>query len=77
MQITVEFIGNLNQGPYDRISVFEIKEDTSVASFLETLHFKKPQIKFIQVIVDGKIIHHSRVLCDGDLIKLTVPSGGG
>ncbi|MDD5092260.1 MAG: MoaD/ThiS family protein [Candidatus Wallbacteria bacterium] len=77
MKITVEFVGAIDSGPYERMHEFEIDSGASAGAFLAGLHFHSRQVEFIQVVRDGKRLNHSAELQDGDNIQLMIPVGGG
>lgn len=77
MKIKVEFIGAINTGPYKKEQEFEVKEKSSVKSFLETLHFDKGHLSYIQVVKNGTRCAHSDTLNVGDKLELMLMVGGG
>ncbi len=77
MKINVEFVGAISCGPHQKKQDFEIKEKTSVRDFLETLHFDKAHLDFIQVVKNGKRCAHSDNLKAGDRLELMLMVGGG
>ncbi|MDD2998656.1 MAG: hypothetical protein EOM80_09035 [Erysipelotrichia bacterium] len=77
MKIKVEFVGAINTGPYKKKQEFEIKDKSTVKNFLETLHFDKGHLNFIQVVKNGSRCPHSDVLQNGDSLELMLMVGGG
>ncbi|MDD2716771.1 MAG: hypothetical protein PHW04_12835 [Candidatus Wallbacteria bacterium] len=77
MRITVEFIGAIDRGAYSEIQEFDVADKISVRKFLETLHFKKEQLNFIQVFRHDKRLSHFTLLTQGDSLQLMIPVGGG
>ena len=77
MKIKVEFVGAINTGPYKKNQDFDIKERTSIKDFLETLHFDKSHLNFIQVIKNGSRAAHTETLKNGDKLELMLMVGGG
>ncbi|MDN5279531.1 MAG: hypothetical protein PWR01_3496 [Clostridiales bacterium] len=77
MKINVEFVGAINTGPYKKQQTFEIEEKQTIKDFLETLHFDKSHLSFIQVVKNGTRAPHSQELSDGDKLELMLMVGGG
>lgn len=77
MKIRVEFVGAINSGPYNKEHEFNLKEILTVKGFLETLHFDKGHINYIQVLRNGKRCPHSEQLSNGDRLELMLMVGGG
>ena len=77
MKIRVEFVGAINTGPYKKEQEFEIKEKTTIKSFLESLHFDKSHLNFIQVVKNGSRCPHSDTIAKGDKLELMLMVGGG
>jgi len=77
MKIRVEFVGAINSGPYNKEHEFDLKEKFTVRGFLETLHFDKAHINYIQVLRNGKRCPHSEQLSNGDHLELMLMVGGG
>ncbi len=77
MKIKVEFVGAINTGPYEKEQEFEIKEKTSIKEFLNSLHFDKSHINFIQVVRNGSRCPHSDTIKKGDKLELMLMVGGG
>ena len=77
MKIRVEFVGAINSGPYNKEHEFDMKEKGTVRDFLETLHFEKSHINYIQVLRNGKRCPHSEQLSNGDRLELMLMVGGG
>lgn len=77
MKIKVEFVGAINTGPYKKEQEFEIKDKTTIKSFLETLHFDKSHLNFIQAVKNGTRCAHTEVLKKGDKLELMLMVGGG
>lgn len=77
MKIQVEFVGAINSGPYKKEQEFELKEKVSVKSFLETLHFDRGHLNFIQVVRNGTRCPHTEILKNGDILELMLMVGGG
>lgn len=77
MKIHVEFVGAINTGPHKKKQEFEVAQDTTVRQFIESLHFDKSHINFIQVVKNGARAPHSEELCDGDKLELMLMVGGG
>lgn len=77
MKIRVEFVGAINSGPYQKEQDFTLKEMLTVKGFLETLHFDKGHINYIQVIRNGKRCPHTEQLSNGDRLELMLMVGGG
>lgn len=77
MKIDVEFVGAISSGKYDKNHQFNFEEGTTVGDFLNTLHFSKSHVKFIQVVRNGTRVPHSQQLSDGDKLELMLMVGGG
>ncbi|GAB4285216.1 MAG: hypothetical protein Kow0029_31990 [Candidatus Rifleibacteriota bacterium] len=77
MKIKVEFVGAINTGPYKKIQEFEVKENSSIKDFLDTLHFEKSHLNFIQVVRNGTRAAHSEKLKKNDKLELMLMVGGG
>lgn len=77
MKIKVEFIGAINTGPYKKEQEFEVKEKTSIKSFLESLHFDPGHLNFIQVVKNGTRCAHTDTIKKGDKLELMLMVGGG
>ncbi len=77
MKIKVEFVGAINTGPYKKEQEFELKEKITVKSFLETLHFDRGHLNFIQVVRNGSRCAHTETLKNGDKLELMLMVGGG
>ena len=77
MNVKVEFIGAIDSGKYDQISVFEISKNQTIEIFLKSLHFHESHIKFIQVLQNGKRVSQNTVIKDGDKLDLMLMVGGG
>lgn len=77
MNIHVEFVGAINTGPYKKEQDFELKDKASIKDFLETLHFDKSHLNFIQVVRNGSRAAHSEILNNGDKLELMLMVGGG
>jgi len=77
MKIRVEFVGAINSGPYNKEHEFNLKEMLTVKGFLETLHFDRSHINYIQVLRNGKRCPHSEQLSNGDRLELMLMVGGG
>jgi sulfur carrier protein ThiS len=77
MKIKVEFVGAINTGPYKKEQDFEINEKTTIREFLETLHFDKGHLNFIQAVKNGSRCAHSETLKKGDKLELMLMVGGG
>ena len=77
MKINIEFVGAISSGPYKKVQEFEVKEKSSVRDFLETLHFDKSHLDFIQVVRNGKRCAHSDGLKANDKLELMLMVGGG
>lgn len=77
MKINVEFVGAISSGPHQKKQDFEVKDKATVRDFLETLHFEKSHLDFIQVVRNGKRCAHSDNLKAGDQLELMLMVGGG
>jgi len=77
MKITVEFVGAISSGPHLKKQEFEVKEKSSIRDFLDTLHFDKSHLDFIQVLKNGKRCAHADCLKNGDSLELMLMVGGG
>ncbi len=77
MKIRVEFIGAIDVGPYRKKQEFEIREQTSIRGFLETLHFEKAHLSYIQAVKNGHRCAHTELLENGDSLELMLMVGGG
>lgn len=77
MKIQVEFVGAISTGPHKKEQEFEVKENFTVKDFLETLHFDKSHLNFIQVVKNGARVSHSDTLKGGDKLELMLMVGGG
>lgn len=77
MKLTVEFVGSIDSGSYEKQHQFEVEAGTTVESFLAGLHFNKAHLSFIQVVRNGKRTPHSAVLKSGDRLELMLMVGGG
>jgi len=78
VKITVEFVGAINSGSYEKKQDFEIEEKTTVENFLKTLdHFHESHIPYIQVLCNGKRCAHTKKLKSGDYLELMLMVGGG
>lgn len=77
MKITVEFVGAISSGPYKKAQDFEVKDKSSVRAFLESLHFDKTHLDFIQVVKNGARCAHGDGLKNGDKLELMLMVGGG
>lgn len=77
MKIKVEFVGAISTGPYKKEQEFEVAEKSTVKSFLETLHFDRGHLNFIQVVKNGSRCAHSDTLKKGDKLELMLMVGGG
>ena len=77
MKIKVEFVGAINTGPYQKEQDFELKDKTSIRSFLETLHFDRSHLSYIQVVKNGTRSAHTEILKNGDKLELMLMVGGG
>lgn len=77
MKIKVEFIGAINSGPYKKEQEFEVKDKSTIKAFLETLHFDKGHLNYIQVVKNGTRCAHGDTLKNGDKLELMLMVGGG
>lgn len=77
MKINVEFIGAISAGPYQKKQDFEVKDKSTVRDFLETLHFDKSHLDFIQVVKNRIRCAHADSLKNGDCLELMLMVGGG
>ncbi len=77
MKIRVEFIGAITTGPYKKEQDFELKEKTCIRDFLETMHYAKEHLSYIQVIKNGQRCAHTELLKNGDKLELMLMVGGG
>lgn len=77
MKIDVEFIGAISTGPYKKEQGFTLKDKTTVKDFLETLHFDKSHLSFIQVVKNGKRCSHNDTIKNDDKLELMLMVGGG
>lgn len=77
MKIHIEFVGAINTGPYKQKQDFEVAKGTTIRQFIETLHFDKSHINFIQVVKNGARAPHSEVLKEGDKLEFMLMVGGG
>ena len=77
MNITVEFVGTIDTGPYQTKASFTPAKGTTVGDFLRGLHFQPAHVKFIQVVRNGKRTSHQTELHDGDHLELMLMVGGG
>jgi len=77
MNITVEFVGTIDTGPYKQEESFSPEEGASVGDFLKKLHFQPSHLKYIQVVRNGKRASHNSELKDGDHLELMLMVGGG
>ncbi len=77
MKIHVEFVGAINSGPYKKEQDFELADKTTVKAFLETLHFDRTHLNYIQVVKNGSRCPHSDALKNGDKLELMLMVGGG
>jgi sulfur carrier protein ThiS len=78
MKISVEFVGPINIGPYQREQDFEVEDGIKVEDFLKTLkHFHPSHIPYIQVLCNRKRCSHTKKLKEGDKLELMIMVGGG
>lgn len=78
MKVTIEFIGMIDKGPYNRVQEFDdVPEGISILKFLESLHFGEMYARYILAIRDGEVVQKVHPLLDGDYLQLQVPAGGG
>jgi sulfur carrier protein ThiS len=78
MKITVEFVGPISIGPYEREQEFDVEKGTSVEEFLKTLkHFHPSHIPYIQVLCNRVRCSHTKILEEGDKLELMIMVGGG
>ncbi len=77
MKINVEFVGAINAGPHQKKQDFEVKDKSTVRDFLESLHFDKSHLDFIQVLKNGTRCAHVEILKNGDCLELMLMVGGG
>lgn len=77
MKINVEFVGAISCGPHQKKQDFDVNDKASVRDFLETLHFDKAHLDFIQVVKNGTRCAHSDALKAGDRLELMLMVGGG
>lgn len=77
IKIHLEIAGPLYIEAVDKKSSLFVDNGTTISGLLEKLHVSKSHKPFISVFINGVEKKRSKILNDGDKVKLFLPTGGG